>query len=253
MFNMDLSLLKKPFPADEIEWRIGRSGVKPDGSPWAMVLAYVTNRAIMDRLDTVCGPENWCNRFDKAPDGGVMCGISIRIGEEWVTKWDGAENTDIEGVKGGLSGAMKRSGVQWGIGRYLYGLEEGFANIHEKGRFRAKAKSNSGQEVKFKWDPPALPGWALPPPLPPPPPLTEGPITDAQKRLLEAEIAQAAQAEKLDVTVVRNRVKELMGKKFTLAHFQELRKTQFDFVLNKILPTAISRMVEEKLASNRSG
>jgi hypothetical protein len=252
---MDLSLLKKPFPADEIEWRIGRSGVKSDGTPWAMVLAYVTSRAIMDRLDEACGTENWCNEFKAAPEGGVMCGISIRIGQEWVTKWDGAENTDVEAVKGGLSGAMKRAGVQWGIGRYLYGLEEGFAKIHEGGKNRAKAKAKDGRDIAFKWDPPALPAWAVPvrtstppplPPPPPPPPSPVGSITNAQKNLLEAEIGQAAKAEGLDPQAVREKLKELMFKKFAVSHFNELRKVQYDFVLNNILPAVVSRMVEEK-------
>jgi hypothetical protein len=79
-----------------------------------------------------------------------------------VTKWDGAENTDIEAVKGGLSGAMKRAAVQWGIGRYLYDLDEGWANIHDRGRHSAKDKNNKW----FKWDPPELPPWALPNPTP---------------------------------------------------------------------------------------
>ena len=76
----------------------------------------------------------------------------------WITKWDGAENTDVEGVKGGLSGAMKRAAVQWGIGRYLYGLEETFAIINERGRFRGRTKD----QKPFRWDPPELPEWALP-------------------------------------------------------------------------------------------
>lgn len=122
---MNLAKLREPFAADEIEWRIGQAG-KSNGKPWARVLAYVTNRAIMDRLDDVCGPENWQNEYRAGPEGGIVCGISIRVHRgEWVTKWDGAENTEIEGVKGGLSGAMKRAAVQWGIGRYLYDLPEG--------------------------------------------------------------------------------------------------------------------------------
>jgi len=122
------------------------------------VLAYVTNRAIMDRLDEVAGPGNWKNEFREGPGGGVLCGISIRLAGEWITKWDGAENTDIEGVKGGLSGAMKRAAVQWGIGRYLYNLDEGWANIHDGGQFSARSKDGKW----FKWDPPMLPDWALP-------------------------------------------------------------------------------------------
>jgi len=155
--------LKEPFKENHIEWRIQRSGVQKDGkTPWAFVLAYVTNRAIMDRLDEVFGPENWQNTFQPAPDGGVMCGISVWIKDRWVTKYDGAENTNVEAVKGGLSSAMKRTAVQWGIGRYLYGLDANFAIINEYGKHQGVAKSKSGNKVYFKWDPPALPNWALP-------------------------------------------------------------------------------------------
>lgn len=155
---MNLAKLKECFPANDIEWRLQQAGIKKDGSIWAKCLAYVTNRAIQTRLDEVCGPENWKNEYTKAPDGGVLCGISIKIGDEWVTKWDGAENTDIEGVKGGLSGSMKRAAVQWGIGRYLYNLEEGWAQIADNGKFSGKTKDGKW----FNWNPPALPSWALP-------------------------------------------------------------------------------------------
>jgi hypothetical protein len=106
------------------------------------------------------GPGNWKNEFRPGPDGGVMCGLSVRVGDEWVTKWDGAENTDVEGVKGGLSSAMKRAAVQWGVGRYLYGLDESFAQVSENGSLRGKTKDGK----PFKWDPPQLPKWALPEP-----------------------------------------------------------------------------------------
>jgi hypothetical protein len=160
---MDLSKLKEPFPGEDIEWRVGRAGEK-NGKPWAMVLAYVTARAIQDRLDDVCGPGCWRNEFRPGVDGGVLCGISIKVGDEWVTKWDGAENTNIDPVKGGLSGATKRAAVQWGIGRYLYNLTEGWANIHEAGSMRGEAKKNDGSKLYFKWNPPKLPAWALPKP-----------------------------------------------------------------------------------------
>ena len=155
--------LGKPFPAKDIEWRVQRSGLKND-KPWALVLAYVTNRAIMERLDSVVGPANWKNRFLPAPNGGVLCGISIRTGSEWITKWDGADNTDIESVKGGLSGSMKRAGVQWNIGRYLYNLKATFAVISETGQHRDAIRDKVTKKVimYFKWDEPALPSWALP-------------------------------------------------------------------------------------------
>lgn len=165
---MDLTKLGDVFSPEDVEWRIQRSGMSK-GRPWALVLAYITNRAIMERLDEVCGAENWCNRFKEAPSGGVLCGISIRIvrdekaepWEEWVTKWDGAENTEIESIKGGLSSAMKRAGVQWGIGRYLYNLDTGWANIFDGGKHKDKIKTAEG-DTYFKWNPPDLPDWALP-------------------------------------------------------------------------------------------
>ncbi len=148
--------LKHPFPSRDIEWRIQQSGLKND-KPWAKILAYVTARAIQERLDDIAGPENWKNEFTQGPQGGVLCGLSIRVGEEWVTKWDGAENTDVEGVKGGLSGSLKRAAVQWGIGRYLYDLGESWAAFRENGQYKAKLENRW-----FSWDPPRLPDWALP-------------------------------------------------------------------------------------------
>jgi hypothetical protein len=173
---IDFSRLALPFEPDEIEWRVQQAGEK-NGRVWALVVPYVTNRAIQQRLDDVCGPENWKNEFMPGPDGGVVCGLSIRVpvqhtnratGDvtetfEWVTKHDGAENPTMQGgeIKGGISNAMKRAAVQWGIGRYLYALEETFANIHERGRHRGKLSDKLGGKT-FRWDPPELPEWALP-------------------------------------------------------------------------------------------
>jgi len=160
--------LREPFPEQDIGWRIGKSGAK-DGVPWAMCLAYITNRAIQTRLDSIVGPANWYNRFRKGPQGGVLCGLSLRVGEEWISKWDGAENTEFESVKGGLSDAMKRAAVLWGVGRYLYNLDINFAECRTgqkpgDGWFKAKGKNSGAQagDVWFWWHPPALPAWAVP-------------------------------------------------------------------------------------------
>ncbi len=186
---MNLKLLAEPFAANEIEWRVGQAGQKGD-EVWAKVLAYVTNRAIMGRLDEVCGPENWRNEFRYEAGGAILCGISIKVvnlgDPEWVTKWDGAEATDIEAVKGGLSNAMKRAAVQWGIGRYLYDLEEGWAKVHDKGaHFQAK---KDGKYPAFKWDPPALPKWALPEGTPEP--VRPTPATDRARARIATQPGQ---------------------------------------------------------------
>jgi hypothetical protein len=153
------SLLRLPFRESDIEWRISRAGEK-NGKPWATVLAYVTNRAIQDRLDSVCTPFGWKNEFRDIPGGGVECCIYIKNDGEWIGKWDAADNTNIEATKGGRSGAMKRAGSQWGIGRYLYNLTENFAIISENGKHYQPGKQ--GKYPSFKWDPPKLPAWALP-------------------------------------------------------------------------------------------
>jgi hypothetical protein len=114
----------------------------------------------MERLDDVCGPENWRNEFQQIP-GAFLCGLSVRIGDEWVTKWDGAQESNIEATKGGISGAMKRAAVQWGIGRYLYNLDEFWANVHDKGSHYAGQDQKKGLPA-MKWDPPSLPSWAVP-------------------------------------------------------------------------------------------
>lgn len=105
----------------------------------ALAGAYADNRAIMDRLDVVCGAANWCNEFRPGPDGGIICGLSIFTeARGWVTKWDGAENTDVEAVKGGLSSAMRRAANQWGIGRYLYAMPQEWIAIDDRGRLAKK-------------------------------------------------------------------------------------------------------------------
>jgi hypothetical protein len=152
-----LRRLHAKFSPTDLEWRLQQCGEK-NGKIWAMCLCYIDNRAIMNRLDQVMYPQNWKNEYREGPQGGVLCGLSLRVDGEWLTKWDGAENTDVEAVKGGLSDSMKRAAVQWGIGRYLYNLETGFAEVCEGGQKRGKTKDNKW----FRWNPPQLPKWALP-------------------------------------------------------------------------------------------
>ena len=98
----------------------------------------------MDRLDEVLGPENWRDEYQPGPMGGLICGISLRVNGDWITKWDGAENTQFEEVKGGLSAAFKRAAVKWGIGRYLYKLPNVWVPCQANGRaVTLKSKSDA--------------------------------------------------------------------------------------------------------------
>lgn len=167
--EIDLSKLAEPFEESDVEWRVSRAWLK-NSKIYCTCLAYCTARAIQKRLDEVCGPENWRNEsmtVHELRTGpiAIQVGISIRINGEWVTKWDVSDPTHIEPVKGGFSGAMKRAGAQWGIGRYLYQLDETFAEVSEdgsgKGWTYATLPDKQGGGA-FYWKPPKLPGWALP-------------------------------------------------------------------------------------------
>lgn len=154
--------LQAPFPEKDIEWRVHHTG-KSNGRQWAMVLAYVDNRAIQNRLDEVFGPGGWKNEFHDFR-GGVLCTISCKVGDEWISKTDGAEPTQFESFKGGLSSAMKRAGVQWGIGRYLYDLPQTFVEVYPQKPDHPDAKfiRDDKTGVRGYWIPPKLPDWALP-------------------------------------------------------------------------------------------
>ena len=162
--TMDLTKLREPSPPDDIEWRIAQAGEKNE-QVWAKCLAYITARAIMDRLDDVCGPGDWQVEYREGA-GHLQAGIGIKRNDEWVWKWDGtgllAATEGLSGTdagKGDFSNAMKRAAVQWGIGRYLYKLPEGWAIVNDSGRFYA---SKSKKAPAFHWDPPRLPDWATP-------------------------------------------------------------------------------------------
>ena len=166
--------LQSPFPASDYEWRVQsetRNGDK------VQVLCYVQARAIQNRLDEVVGPWGWQTEFVKGPDGGVICRLSLRDPDsgEWVTKEDGAENTQVEAVKGGLSSALKRVGSAWGIGRLLYNLPSAWVPLEPRGTHFHKAKNGANKDKYLYWNPPPLPAWAIPhgdksePPAPEPP------------------------------------------------------------------------------------
>ncbi len=128
---MNLQKLSDPFEPNDIEFR---AGATTKDKTKALALPYITSRGVMDRLDSVVGPENWRDEYREGPQGGVLCGISIRLEGEWICKWDGADNTQIESVKGGLSDAFKRAAVKWGIGRYLYTLPAVWVKAEQRGK-----------------------------------------------------------------------------------------------------------------------
>ena len=126
--------LSAPFSNGDIEWRISTTN---KDKTRGLAVPYVTNRAIQNRLDDTVGIDGWYNDFTPWKEGKAqLCGISIYFTEQnlWLTKWDGADDSDIESVKGGLSDSMKRAAVEWGIGRYLYGMTQDWVAIEQRGK-----------------------------------------------------------------------------------------------------------------------
>ena len=130
--------LAAPFPPDAISWRVGSTtGDKTKG----MALAFIDSRDVQDRLDAVCGPAGWQDEYTHAGEKTV-CRISIKVGEDWIGKADGAGDTDYEAEKGALSAAFKRAAVKWGVGRYLYGLKAPWVEIEPAGPKSHKIKAH---------------------------------------------------------------------------------------------------------------
>ena len=173
MSNEDIiNKLRAPFSADRIEWRLQSSGEKQDGSIWAKCLAYIDNRAAMERLDEVYGM-NWSHSEEFKQIGSqAVCTVTITIESKVEQTPEGPvvlfpyrsvtgscaveANGDIDPFKSAASGAMKRAVVNLGIGRYLYDLPEAWAVIDTKGKYDGKTKNGT----RFRWNAPQLPAWA---------------------------------------------------------------------------------------------
>lgn len=130
--------LAQPFKAEDIEWRIASTNKEKTKG---IAVAYVDSRAIQERLDSIFGCENWQNSFEITQGAekdltSYVCRIGIYSPErnEWIFKSDGSGPTDIEPVKGGLSGALKRAASVWNIGRYLYELDGVWVDIEQRGK-----------------------------------------------------------------------------------------------------------------------
>lgn len=156
--EIDWEALAATFHKSDVKYRI--QSMTKDGSK-ALLLPYVSSRSIMERLDRTpgIGPTNWKDEYEEwhkpmvpldaatATVGGVAyngnsdpkaaanlieshyqtghkCRLSIRIGEEWLTKEGVSQDSDVQPLKGGASGALKRAAVKFGIGRYLYNLPD---------------------------------------------------------------------------------------------------------------------------------
>lgn len=128
---MNLKDLQKPI---DYKWKpIFRRDKATNKSYQVGEVAYIDARDVQNILDDVVRPENWQADY-KMVGNLFMCGIGINIPTpmdetgkvtwNWVWKWDTGTESDIEADKGIVSDALKRAGVLWGIGRFLYDIPQ---------------------------------------------------------------------------------------------------------------------------------
>lgn len=102
---------------DEIECRVNKISDKG-----LSLLLYKNARTDMNILDEAYA-DKWACEY-KEIKGNLFCGISVKINEEWVTRWDCGVESREDGngneKKGEASDSFKRAGTKWGIGRELY-------------------------------------------------------------------------------------------------------------------------------------
>lgn len=110
---MNLEKLKEPIP---YKYRVQSSKYGK-----STIVSYISSRDVQDKLDEVVGAENWQSDF-RLIDGKLFAGIGIKTPNGWVWKWDVGTEGNMEAEKSEASDALKRSAVQWGIGRFLYSL-----------------------------------------------------------------------------------------------------------------------------------
>ncbi len=132
---MNLEDLKKELP---FKWRV------QSANKWgAQCVAYIDARDVQDRLDEVCGPENWQCKYTEHK-GNLFCSIGIRMIPisapstfgEFTWKEDCGTESNVEKQKGEASDAFKRAAVMWGIGRFLYSMKIiKLSVIEDKGKF----------------------------------------------------------------------------------------------------------------------
>ena len=102
--------------ANEIDARVGTVGQKG-----VTILLYKNARTDMQILDEEVGANNWQKDY-KEIKGNLYCGIGVWDDDkkQWIWKWDCGTESNTEKEKGEASDAMKRSAVNWQIGRELY-------------------------------------------------------------------------------------------------------------------------------------
>ena len=154
-----LAALAAPFHPDAVRWRVPRNTVGEQvrsHKRLGRAFAYLDARAVTDRLNaTLAG--RWSSHQTPIIENGVVTGFLCALTIQFP---DGSSSTRTDvgviedgtlpdiALKAGVSDALKRAAVQFGVGRYLYDLDQPQVEVDAAGRIIGPR--------------PALPDWALP-------------------------------------------------------------------------------------------
>jgi len=153
--------LAEPFDSSEIKWRVTHT--TQDGSRGA-VIAFADPRAYTDRLNQLFTPSGWTRNYDVTAvsavtrqkrdkiiqTGKVLVTCTLTIarmgthtgsGEQWADEQNAMTAAEAQ--------AFKRAASCFGLGRYLYNVQETWVSLDDRGK-----------PIQL----PTLPAWALPKP-----------------------------------------------------------------------------------------
>ena len=143
--------LTAPFEAKDVEWRIQQT---TQDKSRGLAVAFITSRAIQKRLDETVGPFHWKTEFSPwhqiVNKGSQLCALSIYDEErkEWVTKTDGAENSDIEPQNAGRPVCPDASGK--GGNSIIPGPAENGFTGHTAGSRPRHPAANQGRRLHLR-------------------------------------------------------------------------------------------------------
>jgi len=109
-------MLGEPFPPEDLQWRV--EALSKDKRK-ALMVPYISHRALMDRLDEVVGVEGWQDSYEvlqtqAPPDGSYAVKCRLRIMD--VCKEDVGEG---DSFKAAFAEAFLRAAAKFGAGRSL--------------------------------------------------------------------------------------------------------------------------------------
>lgn len=158
--------LLAPFHPSVVDWKPGPG--KEDSNS-VLVFPYLDADAIRGRLNKVCGIGGWQGVPYQIAPGQIGYAIGIWINGQWIVKADGAfaGDLDLDGVaekdyqkaldaaakdaKGGISNALKRAGMSWGMGFYLKDLSNSkqpgkvYEEVRQAGRSKVLTDDAKGR------------------------------------------------------------------------------------------------------------